>query len=746
MKTEISKFCEECLQHLGGLPRALEKATTDLEAGSEEQLIEKPLRLLNDIRARLRSLMEKLASQQAYLLIFGPLKSGKSTLMNAISGAYVSEVTSLPGYPCLVFVRNAPEPHFSVTRYNGRETIFANGTALKDVIEDSHLALAEQIRATELRGDDFDPRTHFTEAIRRIDVKLPVHNLAESSTVLVDTPGLYSRMNFGYDVLTREFRDSAACAVFVVKTDNLFLEQVFAEFNQLLGLFSRIFLVINVDSSKRDLHADGSLQPSAESRDPEKIIDAFKTLSMAGPLRRAYEEKRVRIHAIDLLSAASSFLSGKEDDHSNGAAHQGNGQSNGNHHVEPSAPDWNQKQAFEAFVRDLTDYLNSSDYTVEFIRDSLRQGAALCTEAREIVASEEMEALRARQTAIEAELGEIDHRVEVVDRLLAVDWKTAFEKVTAENASRAKENVTAKTARVALDMREELDRWFGTAESLQALERDRWNPLLDDAARALSDDTHSRLAALLGPPLGGAEPAALVMNDLHAIGFPLAPIAEAAASELQMDDATAPYLMSIRIDDVPVRKTFADWLLFRKAANVRRRFFGEERAQEVAPELKAKRLRDATRAAFEKIINETVETRFPTLPQKFAQTLLERYVTRFIEELLSGLRDKRKALLEERACLQEPFEANRRLLLSQEELHQTASLVNAALLGLAVQENALLPAAMLEEAIEAVSGNLESEEPPASDEANSLLASEEPLRAQALSPASLHEDQAGKEE
>ena len=27
--------------------------------------------------------------------------------------------------------------------------------------------------------------------------------LAESSTVLVDTPGLYSRMNFGYDVLTR---------------------------------------------------------------------------------------------------------------------------------------------------------------------------------------------------------------------------------------------------------------------------------------------------------------------------------------------------------------------------------------------------------------------------------------------------------------------------------------------------------------------------------------------------------------
>ena len=32
----------------------------------------------------------------------GPLKSGKSTLLNAISGSYVSEVTTLPAYADLV--------------------------------------------------------------------------------------------------------------------------------------------------------------------------------------------------------------------------------------------------------------------------------------------------------------------------------------------------------------------------------------------------------------------------------------------------------------------------------------------------------------------------------------------------------------------------------------------------------------------------------------------------------------------
>src|SRR5215213_3695039 len=312
MKTEISRFCETLLQSINAMPPALAQAAECIENTADEAMLDAPLASLNQVRAHLRSLVEKLESQQAYLLIFGPLKSGKSTLMNAISGSYVSEVTSLPGYPCLVYVSNAAEPHYSVTRYNGRQSVFADGMVLKDVIADSHVALAQQIRAVEKRGDEFDPRNHFTEAIRRIDVKLPVPSLAESSTVLVDTPGLYSRMNFGYDVLTREFRDSAACAVFVVKTDNLFLEQVFTEFSQLLDLFSRIFLVINVDSSKRDLQADGTLVPSAESATPEKVVEAFTTLSMSGPLRQAYEQNRVRIHALDLLNAASGLLAKKE--------------------------------------------------------------------------------------------------------------------------------------------------------------------------------------------------------------------------------------------------------------------------------------------------------------------------------------------------------------------------------------------------------------------------------------------------
>ena len=75
-------------------------------------------------------------------------------------------------------------------------------------------------------------------------------------------------MRFGYDRMTRDFRNAAACAIFVVKSDTLFLEQVFTEFNQLLELFSRIFLVINMDTTKRDVGPDGKLLPSLATHRP----------------------------------------------------------------------------------------------------------------------------------------------------------------------------------------------------------------------------------------------------------------------------------------------------------------------------------------------------------------------------------------------------------------------------------------------------------------------------------------------
>lgn len=688
MKTEISRFCEACSQSLQPLPEALNTAAHQMEKVENPAVIEKSFNTLNDLRARLRSLTDKLGSQQAYLLIFGPLKSGKSTLMNAISGAYVSEVTSLPGYPCLVFVQHAPQQHFSVTRYNGRESVFVDTTVLRDVISDGHFALAEQIRVTERRGESFDPRSHFTEAIRRVDIKVPVETLRESSTVLVDTPGLYSRMNFGYDVITREFRNSAACAVFVVKTDNLFLEQVFAEFNQLLGLFSRIFLVINVDSGKRDLQPDGSLVPSAESENPQQILEAFKTLSMAGPLRDAYDQGRVRIHAVDLLNAASSFLT------KNGS--NGNGNGNGSH-ANGNGID-KQRVAFDAFMRDLADYLNSSDYTREFIGDSLRQGHSLCAEARAICENAEFDQIRRHQEQLRDQIAVIDSKLAATNRLLKVDWDATFEKARAEHQHKSDEAITAQTAQLKKEMCESLDQWYGGSESLKSLVDDRWNLLLTAAARSLAEGTRDRLGRLLNTPFGGAEPAAMVMSDLHGVSFELGPSARAATPALNPDDAVNSYRMEFDASTIPVRKSIGDWLLFRKIATVRRRLFGQDLTQEIAPEMKQKRLPELSRAAFQKAIEDAVTPKFSTQPEEYAQGLLADYIGKFRTNVLVGLQKRRADLEAERATRQAPFDANAQLLATLEKLRQQTTQIARELESLAEVERVAITPLVFEDA------------------------------------------------
>ena len=232
MRTLLSQFCEEFDGIVRPLLDPFQRSSQHLSSAPADRPWRSVLPGLLDLRHQLRTLADKVAEQQAYVLIFGPLKSGKSTLMNAVSAAYVSEVTSLPAYPCMVYCSHSEQREFILTDYNGETKSFIDPAALRMQINRAHSELADKIRAVEAGGEEFDPAAHYPQAIRRIDVKTPAGNLDRSGAVLVDTPGLYSRMKFGYDRMTREFRNSAACAIFVVKSDNLFLEQVFEEFDR----------------------------------------------------------------------------------------------------------------------------------------------------------------------------------------------------------------------------------------------------------------------------------------------------------------------------------------------------------------------------------------------------------------------------------------------------------------------------------------------------------------------------------
>lgn len=581
MKTLLSQFCDDFSAALAPLlPRLKEFADRigqERPAGAaaarpapvpREQVAD-----FREVSLRLRALADKVAEQQAYVLIFGPLKSGKSTLMNAISGSYVSEVTALPAYPCMVYVRHAPKLEFLVTRYSGETQTFGSSSSMRMQIGRDHGELAERIRAEERSGRDFDPALHFPAAIRRIDVKVSAPDLAESGAVLVDTPGLYSRMKFGYDRMTREFRDAAACAIFVVKTDNLFLEQVFDEFNDLLQLFSRIFLVVNLDGNKRDLKPDGTLAPSLEREDPVRVIEAFETLSMTSPLKGAIESGRLRIYPVDLLQAASERLRTRQ----------------GGQEARAERGD------FESFIQDLSDYLSSTDYLVAFLGDSLRQADLLLSETQRLCRHHALRSLLVKTEDLEREKRHQQQLLGAVDRLAGEDWTAAFGALGRRlmESGQAAQGSLEDRARRGID--NALRAWFQSDRSLAALIDGELTPLLVGYQNELATELQQSLRQAVGNSQAGAVLPNERLGDLERLRLSLADFAAEGLVAVSPRATVKAERPTIDVSELPVRRTLWDWLFFRSQAAVRRRLFGAAGAgeQPIPRHVKEQRLGEA---------------------------------------------------------------------------------------------------------------------------------------------------------
>jgi hypothetical protein len=205
----------------------------------------------------------------------------------------------------------------------------------------------------------------------------------------------------------------------------------------------------------------------------------------------------------------------------------------------------------------------------------------------------------------------------------------------------------------------------------------------------LGDESRLRLRELLGGQLGGAEPAAAVMTDLHAIDFDLGQVARAASPSLGGQETGAAYTMSIPEEAVPVKKSVGDWLLFRKTSTVRRRLFGEKLDQPIPPEVKQKRLPETARAAFLEMIDNSIKEKLPILPAKYSESLATAYVTKFRSVILEKLRQQRDQFATDYAQRQAPFETIAAIQASMKDLAEQSSKAVADIILMAQQETGM---------------------------------------------------------
>ncbi|MBL8753446.1 MAG: dynamin family protein [Planctomycetes bacterium] len=548
MLTQLGTYCQQFDGTLRPLLADISTALAAIDAAGPDNAgrgLQTPLR---ELQHQMKSLCDKVLEQQAYVLIFGPLKSGKSTLMNAIAGAYVSEVSSLPAYPCLVFVSAGQKREYVLTTYDGSVRTFSAAQELATHIDRAHGELAAAIRAAEQKGVAFDPAEHFPQAIRRVDVRVPGSELASTGAVLVDTPGLYTRMRFGYDRMTRDFRNAAACAIFVVKSDTLFLEQVFAEFQQLLDLFSRIFLVVNVDAHKRDVSPDGKLVPSLEQSKPEAVLQAFQQLAMSAPLQRAAEQGKVRMYPVDLLHAASNSLQ--------------------------RGPNEQMPAGFRAFRQDLSDYLASSDYLAAFLRDSLQRAQTLLAEQNHHMTGQDMVRLGQQTQDLDEQLAWLTGEQARVQQALQYDWTPAFARGHRDVDAEVERSARDAGAKLLRSLGASIDTWFLSSHSLEWLIQGQWTPLVRDyreevlaAARRTFEQGVAQIDAGLDLPNGVPELVRRAGIDLR----------QTMAHALAQAGAVAwPKLTTVPVDlqQVPLKRSMLDVVAFRSLDKVRERLFG----------------------------------------------------------------------------------------------------------------------------------------------------------------------------
>lgn len=580
MRTVLQQFSESFLSGVEPVLEPLSKVEQVIARTTDGAGVKVVLPELRDVRHHLRALIEKIREQHAYVLIFGPLKSGKSTLMNSICASYVSEVTALPAYPCLVHVSHSERPQFRVTRYDGTEESFNNQSVLHEVVEGGHAALTKRLREVEETGEEFEPSIHMPSALRRIDVNLPAEELATSGAVLVDTPGLYSRMRFGYDRMTRDFRNAAACAIFVVKSDNLFLEQVFAEFTDLLDLFSRIFLIVNLDSRKSDLAANGELVPSLEREDPNKIIQAFRDLAMSAPLRQAVDDGRLQIYPVDLLNAASVRI------------RVAAGQDVADARVED----------YKRLSDDLTDYLNSSDYLREFLSDSLRRATGLLHDAVCLLEHKTFDELDRQVEVLRGECRKVGETKEAIDRLEAIDW-TSREKATRDLMAGELNTQIQEIIKTAKEtLKKAVDSWWEDDTSLNDLIKGSLRSHKKRAADQFVLWFKSIVHSEISKGFAGLDTSGQLDSDLKKVGVDLSNIGRSVLAATKLEKEVPGKDPQLNMDEIPVRRGFLDWLLFRSSARIRRLIFGKQESPDkpVSAAVKAKRLREEAREMIEK--------------------------------------------------------------------------------------------------------------------------------------------------
>ena len=231
---------------------------------------------------------------------------------------------------------------------------------------------------------------------------------------------------------------------------------------------------------------------------------------------------------------------------------------------------------FDRFLGDVTDYLNSTEYLVAFLGDSLRQAQSIVTDLDSLCRERPLVDLDAEVARLRGEREQLEKLDAAARRLLDHRWDETFAKlredvmrITRERSGPARRE-TGEAADGALA------RWFESDASYASLMRDDMGEVLGKCRDGMFSIADEVSKTVLGSDVATALVRRELRDDLALLGISFPELGASALASAHPASERKPLALDVSPRAVPVRKTFLDWLFFRSQDSVRRRLLGPD--------------------------------------------------------------------------------------------------------------------------------------------------------------------------
>ncbi|HSR70258.1 MAG TPA: hypothetical protein VLU25_20180 [Acidobacteriota bacterium] len=316
MAHPLVRYCEEARQVL------LE--ARDVLAGCELEEVFTP-----ELRERFGSLYRRTARPEVRTMVTGPLKAGKSTLLNALArNPHVSQISQLPAYPCFVEVRDLERDQQGTPLEDARSMFYRqDGSLGRETSHQQGIEFLDGLLDDYIRAGK-DAPIEYERVVQKVD--LPKGE-AGVELVLIDSPGLFfnRRVDATFfpsedlaseaanpEVLdrTRDMYLETDVVIFVIRPEQLFFEAV-ADYLRSFARRTkmRVFILVNASTHSK-VQKGTEIVDFNQVEEHEKIRDYFlQHIADGDLLDDIRSERRISLHFADLLDAATALFSAQGD-------------------------------------------------------------------------------------------------------------------------------------------------------------------------------------------------------------------------------------------------------------------------------------------------------------------------------------------------------------------------------------------------------------------------------------------------